>query len=116
MPEPCLGPLVVYAVYTMKRKQIYLREDQERRLRQLAERRRTSEAALLREALDVFLAESGIPFVEKMEDHPLWGIVGLAGHSGGPTDGSINHDHYIYGTPKKYRIREDGTVEKIRRR
>ena len=32
------------------------------------------------------------------EDDPIWQIVG-AGKSD-VTDGSINHDHYIYGTPK----------------
>ncbi len=43
----------------MTRKQIYLRDDQERRVKRLAKRRRMSEAALIREAVDDFLVQAG---------------------------------------------------------
>jgi len=44
------------------------------------------------------------PTIERPEDHPLWGIIGIVDDPDAPTDGSINHDHYIYGVPRKYPI------------
>lgn len=99
----------------MKRKQIYIEEGQEVRLKELAADRGVSEAVLVREALDAYLQANEFKGFERMEDSPLWGIVGLIDDPDAPTDGSINHDHYIYGTPKKYRILEDGRVERIPR-
>ena len=97
----------------MKRKQIYIEESQERELKERAQKRGVPEAVLIREALDVYLAEKPFPRFERPEDNPLWGIVGLIDDPNAPTDGSINHDHYIYGTPKKYRVLKDGVVERI---
>jgi hypothetical protein len=96
----------------MKRKQIYLEDAQDIALKRLAANRGQSEAALIREALQVFLAEEDAGGYDRMEDSPLWGLVGLLADSKAPEDSSLNHDHYIYGTPKKYRIRDDGMVER----
>jgi hypothetical protein len=99
----------------MKRKQIYIEEDEEARLKELAARRGVAEAVVIREAVASYLAANEFKGFERMEDNPLWGLVGLIDDTTIPTDSSINHDHYIYGTPKKYRIRKDGTVERIRK-
>jgi len=103
----------MYDVYTMKRKQIYLTEEQERRLKELAVDRRVPEAALIREALNAFLDEHSFKGFDRMEDSPLWALVGLVDSPEGPTDGALNHDHYLYGGPKKYRMLEDGGVERV---
>jgi hypothetical protein len=97
----------------MKRKQVYIEAEQEKRLKSLAKKRGVSEAVLVREALDAYLEVNDFKGFERIEDHPLWGLVGLATSEEGPTDGSVNHDHYIYGVPKKYRVNEDGSIERI---
>jgi hypothetical protein len=91
---------MVYGVYTMKRKQIYIAKDQEYGLKKLAERRGVSESLLIREAVAQYLVEHETPELRSMEDHPLWGIVGICDDPDAPTDGSINHDFYLYGAPK----------------
>ena len=93
----------------MKRKQIYIEEGQEERLKRLAATRGLPEAALIREAVAEYLTAQEAPQFESMEDTPLWNIVGIA-TGPGPIDGSLNHDHYIYGVPKKYRITRTGKV------
>jgi hypothetical protein len=89
---------VVYAVYTMKRKQIYIEEEQERAIKAIAERRRVPEALVIREALAEYVTDHEMPVIARPEDHPLWGIVGIG--KAGVTDGSVNHDYYLYGAPK----------------
>ncbi len=86
----------------MKRKQVYLEEEQDRAIKRIAQQRGVSGALILREALTEYLAGHEPPEVERPEDHPLWGIIGMIDDAEGPTDMSINHDHYIYGGPKKY--------------
>ena len=36
---------------------------------------------------------------EDVEDDPILGVIGIC--EGGPTDGAEQHDHYIYGSPKR---------------
>lgn len=91
---------VMYAVYTMRRKQIYIAERQEEQLQELAEHRQVPVSHLIREAIDRYLVDQQPPKLERAEDHPLWGIVGLVTDPTAP-DGSINHDHYLYGAPKR---------------
>lgn len=96
---------MVYGVYTMKRKQIYIEEAQERAIKRLAARRGVSEALVIREAMARYIVdEPEAPTVEQPEDHPLWGIIGIVDDPDAPIDGSINHDHYIYGVPRKYPV------------
>jgi hypothetical protein len=85
----------------MKRKQIYIDPNQDAELRRLAGTRDVSVSVLIREAVAKYLAEQDRPHFERPEDNPLWGIVGLIDDPDAPTDGSINHDHYIYGAPKR---------------
>jgi hypothetical protein len=92
---------MVFAVYTMKRKQIYIDPDQDDELRRLARTRDVSVSVLIREAVAEYLAEQGRPRFERPEDHPLWRIVGIVDDPDVPTDASINLDHYLYGAPKR---------------
>jgi hypothetical protein len=97
---------MVYGVYTMKRKQIYIEDAQERAIKRLAARRGVSEAMVIREAMAKYIVD-GEPESEDYltdEEDPLLGIIGLVDDPDAPIDGSINHDHYIYGVPRKYPI------------
>lgn len=67
--------------------QIYLRDDQEKALRSVAERRGESLAALVRAGVDLFL--EGLP----PDEDPLLDIVGL--FDSGVTDLAENHDAYL---------------------
>lgn len=92
---------MVYGVYTMKRKQIYIAEEQEEQLQRLAEQRSVPVSLLIREAVAEYLVDQEAPRLERPEDNPLWGIVGLVGDPDAPTDASTNLDHYLYGAPKR---------------
>lgn len=84
----------------MKRKQIYIDEAQERAIKAIAERRSVPEALVIREALAEYVTDHEMPVIERPEDHPLWGIVGIVDDPDAPIDGSENHDLYIYGVSK----------------
>lgn len=92
---------MVYGVYTMKRKQIYVDPQHEEQLKQLAYRRNVPVSHLIREAIAEYLVEQETPHLARLEDHPLWNIVGIVDDPDGPTDGSINLKHYLYGAPKR---------------
>jgi hypothetical protein len=85
----CMG------VYTMKRKQIYIAEEQEEQLQRLAEERRVPVSLLIREVAE-YLVERDAPAIERAEEHPLWGLVGLVDTETAPSDGSVNHDAVLY--------------------
>jgi hypothetical protein len=87
---------MVYGVYTMRRKQIYLEAEQNARIKALAARRGVPEALVIREALERYLAESPL-VLDKPEDHPLWQIVGIVDDPDAPADLAENHDKYLYG-------------------
>ena len=36
---------------------------------------------------------------DDIEDDPILGVIGIC--EGGPADGAAQHDHYIYGSPKR---------------
>ena len=80
----------------MKRKQIYILEEQEQALEYLAERRGVPVSLMIREAIAKYIVEQEQePLLERVEDHPLWGLVGAAGGKDLPADGSLNHDQVI---------------------
>jgi hypothetical protein len=83
---------------SMVRKQLYITPEQDRRLRQAAAKRRRTEAEVMREALDRHLVGGDEP--DRTGD-PLWGMVAIG--QGGVADGSVEVDHYVYGTPKRRR-------------
>jgi hypothetical protein len=80
----------------MRRKQIYLDEASERALKRLAARTGRSEASLIRDALQRYLAGGGDD-----GDDPLERLIGLVRDETGPDDVAEEHDHYLYGAPKE---------------
>lgn len=72
---------------TMERTQISLTEAQARRLRRLAQRRRTSMAALIRDAVDRVYPEPG-----GGDDRWAVAIAGAGGFHSGRADVSVEHD------------------------
>jgi hypothetical protein len=80
----------------MRRKQIYLDDASERALKRAAARTGRSEASLIREALQRYLASGA-----ERADDPLEGLIGLVPDEAGPDDVAEEHDHYLYGAPKE---------------
>jgi hypothetical protein len=87
---------MMYVVYIMNRKQIYVTPDQETKLKELAEREETTVSALIRDALDKFLLEQLTPDIP-IEEHPIWSIVGIIDDDKAPIDGSANYKRDLYG-------------------
>ncbi len=83
----------------MKRKQIYIAQEQEAELERLAARRNVPVSLLIREAVAVYIAAQEPVRMEHVEDHPLWALVGIGTSPALPEDGSVNHDAALYGRP-----------------
>jgi plasmid stability protein len=81
----------------MRRKQIYLDDASERALKRRAARTGRSEASLIREALQRYLANGD----DHPGDDPLERLIGLVPDETGPDDVAEEHDHYLYGVPKE---------------
>lgn len=80
----------------MERKQIYLDPGSNERLKKLAKERGVSEASLIREAIDAYLAKAGESAAKPAEEDPLFRLVGLFGGEL-PADAAVKHDRYLYG-------------------
>jgi hypothetical protein len=80
----------------MRRKQIYLDDASERALKRLAAQTGRSEASLIREALQRYLARG-----DDHGDDPLERLIGLVSDASGPDDVAEEHDHYLYGAPRE---------------
>ncbi|MFO7539102.1 MAG: CopG family transcriptional regulator [Chloroflexota bacterium] len=80
----------------MVRTQVYLPRDIYEQLKERGEREGLTLAHQIREALVEYVAdvdeEEELPIIS--EDDPIWNIIGMV--EGGPVDGSVNHDKYIY--------------------
>lgn len=83
----------------MIRKQIYLEEGMDDLIKEIAEKKDISQSEVIRRAVEKYISEEQKK--GEVED-PLLELIGLG--SSDVTDGSINHDHYIYGVPKKYDV------------
>ena len=71
-------------------------------LRLRAFRERRAIADLVREAVRDLLARSPAASTPtSIEDDPFWKVAGSI--PGGQRDDSVEHDHYLYGTPKRRR-------------
>ena len=87
------------------RTQIYLDKAQHEALKQKAAQKSTSMAQIIREAVAVYLAQTDADDEfdwETYKNDPIWKIREITeglGPSGIP-DGSVNHDHYLYGFDK----------------
>lgn len=88
------------------RTQIYLAQAQHEALKQLATEKSVSMAQLIREAVAAYIvqekAEQGDFDLEAYLNDPIWKIPDIAEELGdsGMTDGSVNHDYYLYGMDK----------------
>jgi hypothetical protein len=83
----------------MVRTQVYLTRAEHNFLQKEAYRRGEAMAAFLRRLVDEKMAPpedawTNNPMLQPIPDTPEWE---------GPEDASLNHDHYAYGAPKKYK-------------
>jgi hypothetical protein len=80
-----------------KRTQIYLSMSMFGSLKKEARSEKKSIAHVIREAIESHLEERRIRKID-WEHDPLNKIMGKGT---GPSDLSVNHDHYLYGAPKR---------------
>lgn len=73
---------------SMTRTQVYLTEEQRRRIQRLADAQRKTMAQIIREAVEEYVIR------QADSADPLQDIIGLG--ASGITDGSIHHDRDIY--------------------
>ena len=87
-----------------------LQPQEEARLAAAAQARGVSTDEFLREALDKILADSSpLPEKPKAEARPIWEVLlddidGISPEEFAklPKDGASEHDHYLYGHPKRH--------------
>jgi len=72
----------------MIRKQTYISTLQNKVLKRRAISERTTEAEIIRRAIDSYLKN------EMIEEDPLFELIGITDNE--PRDGAANHDRYIY--------------------
>ena len=78
----------------LKRKQIYLDSDSERKIKSLAKATGLSEAEHIRRAVASYVG--ALPGGDS-PDHPLLQMIGLCDSKKGPRDAALKHDKYLYG-------------------
>lgn len=81
-----------------KRTQVYFPEDLYRQIAKKAKEESKSSAQVIREAVTEYLEKKGKQDID-WDNDPLFKAVGIM--KSGVTDLSVNHDHYLYGMPKK---------------
>ncbi len=91
----------------MVRTQIYLSRREHDFIQHEASQRGQPMAAVIRAYID----EKMTPPEEVWTDNPLLDAPAPDPSWHGPDDGAVNHDHYIYGTPKKWMRRKGKWVE-----
>ena len=82
----------------MVRTQIYLPEEQYKELIQIARRQDKPMAEIIRTYIKIGLKREET--IDKSGREVMLSLIGIA-KGKGPKDLSINHDHYLYGGPKK---------------
>lgn len=90
----------------MKRKQIYLADEQERAIKRIALDRGVAEAVVIREAMDQYLAEERAAYDEQSpqlglrntDADPILQLIGMV--KGGPPDGARIYKQDLYGGEK----------------
>jgi hypothetical protein len=83
---------------TMIRTQIYLNRAEHEFLRAESARRDAPMAAVIRSYID---EKMEVP-VEAWSANPMLDPTPIDPGFKGQTDGAINHDHYVYGAPRKF--------------
>lgn len=87
----------------MIRKQVYIDDELDRALKLAAARTGRPEAEHVRAALHEYLRR----FIEdSTTGDPLLDLVGLVEEPSGPDDVAEEHDHYLYGAPRRTRRRQ----------
>jgi hypothetical protein len=79
----------------LHRTQILLTLAQQRYLKGRAERESRSVSEIVRELVNAEMED----WRQAIKDDPFWDIVGMV--AGGDPDAGVEHDHYVYGTPRK---------------
>lgn len=79
------------------RTQVYLTSDQHFALKTEAERKGTTMAEIIREAVSHYVAAREKEHL-LLPDDPLWSLVGMGK---GDRDLALHHDHYLYGSPRR---------------
>ena len=79
--------------------QILLDPGAKKMLEREAKIREISVGQVIREAVELYEKTKVSDEKDLTEKDPIWDIVGLV--SGNATDLSEEHDHYIYGNPKR---------------
>ena len=77
----------------LKRKQIYLDEESDRALKNLALTTDISESEHIRIAVKRYIAKQK---KDLGKEDPLRKLIGLCDQIDGPTDASLHHDRYLY--------------------
>ena len=78
----------------LKRKQVYLDTESERRIRKLARATGLSEAEHIRRAIASYVADRPEVAGDK---HALLAMIGICDSKTGPKDAAVHHDKYLYG-------------------
>lgn len=81
------------------RMQILLDPEAKKMLERAAKARDVSVGQVIREAVELYGKEVAGEEKDLTDTDPIWDMVGLV--STQVTDLSEQHDHYLYGTPKK---------------
>ena len=81
-----------------KRTQVYFPEDLYSKISKRAKQESKSSAQIIREAVVEYLEKKKEQELD-WENDPIFKLVGIA--KSGVADLSVNHDHYLYGMPKK---------------
>jgi hypothetical protein len=77
----------------LKRRQIYLDEDSDRKIRRLSRSTGLSEAEHIRRAIASYISQ----VAEVAEPaNPLLRLVGICDGPKGPKDAAVHHDKYLY--------------------
>ena len=78
----------------LKRKQVYIDEESDRKLKTLSDAAKTTEAEQIRRALKFYLSRKAIP---SHKGDPILKLIGLCDKPTGPKNASTHHDQYLYG-------------------
>jgi hypothetical protein len=80
----------------LKRKQIYLDRESDRRIKRLARKTHLPQAEHIRRAVADYVRKAD-PTGPAKERDPLLALVGICKKPGGPRDGALHHDRDLYG-------------------
>ncbi|MCL4418411.1 MAG: ribbon-helix-helix domain-containing protein [Actinobacteria bacterium] len=83
----------------MKKLNIYFDDNQYENLREKAYKNKTTMSEIIREAVDEYLKAKDKKNIRRIEDDPIFEIIGM--FDSGIGDLGINHDKYLYDEPKK---------------